>query len=170
VADPENEVKTEAEGAPPPKKKSKLPLIIILVVVVVGGVGGGVVVTKMMGSGDDKKKAAPPPPVGSGGVHVAKYKLDLNPFIVNLADPGGRRYLKVSLQLAFDESSLADEIKKRMAEFQDAIIVLLRSKRYRDIATSAGMIKLRNELIRTINKRLPRAKVYTIHFTEFVVQ
>jgi flagellar FliL protein len=168
MADPENEAKAQPEAEAPAKKKSKLPLIIILVVVVLAGVGGGMVVVKMMGSGADKKKAPPPPT--TSGLHIAKYKLDLQPFIVNLADPGGRRYLKVSLQLAFDDSSLADEIKRRLAEFQDAIIVLLRSKRYQDISTSAGMIKLRNELIQAINKRLPGPKVFTIHFTEFVVQ
>jgi flagellar FliL protein len=171
VANPEKEPKADDEKAQP-AKKSKLPKIIILLVVLLVAAGGGVIVIKMMSGGGGRKKVTAPiaPTGGQAAFHVAKYKLDLQPFIVNLADPGGRRYLKVSIQLAFDESSLADEIKRRMAEFQDAIIVLLRSKRYEDIATPSGMIKLRNQLIQTINKRLPGPKVYTIHFTDFVVQ
>ncbi len=172
MAEPGKDADTGNEKTEPAKKKSKLPMIIIVLVVVLAVAGGGVVVVKMMsGKGGQKKGSATASSTAKPtGFHVAQYKLDLKPFIVNLADPGGRRYLKVNLQLAFDDSSLADEIKRRMAEFQDAIIVLLRSKRYEDIATSAGMIKLRNQLLQTINKRLPGPKVYTIHFTEFVVQ
>jgi len=173
MADQETEVQAQTGAEPPAKKKSKLPLIIILLVVLLAVGGGAVVILKMMSKPADesgasvRKKAKPSK---AGALQQARYKFAMQPFIVNLADPGGRRYLKVALLLRFSEKALNEEIKDRLGEFRSAIILLLSSKRFKDIATMRGKIKLRNELINAINKRLEGAKVYTLYFTDFVVQ
>ncbi len=172
MADQETEGQVQTGAEPPAKKKSKKLLIIILLVVLLAG-GGGAVIFKMMSkpadeSGTAVRKRARPR--RAEAIHQAKYKFTMQPFIVNLADPGGRRYLKVALLLRFSDKTLNEELKDRLGEFRSAIILLLSSKRFKDIATMRGKIKLRNELINTINKRLEGAKVYTLYFTDFVVQ
>ncbi|MBU0516415.1 MAG: flagellar basal body-associated FliL family protein [Proteobacteria bacterium] len=173
MADQETEAQVEATAAPPAKKKSKLPLIIILLVVLLALGGGVVVIYKMMSKPSDQSGAAArkkKKPSRGEALKLARHKFDMKPFIVNLADPGGRRYLKVALLLRFSQKDLTEEIKDRLGEFRSAIILLLSSKSFKDIATMRGKIKLRNELIDTINKRLQGAKVYTLYFTDFVVQ
>jgi len=175
MADQETEAQaqTQTGAEPPAKKKSKLPLIIILLVVLLAVGGGGVVILKMMSKPSDESGTSARKKTRSRraqSVQQARHKFAMQPFIVNLADPGGRRYLKVALLLRFSDKALNEEIKDRLGEFRSAIILLLSSKRFKDIATMRGKIKLRNELINVINKRLEGAKVYTLYFTDFVVQ
>ncbi|RLB12949.1 MAG: hypothetical protein DRG39_00540 [Deltaproteobacteria bacterium] len=94
----------------------------------------------------------------------------LDPFIVNLMDEGGRRYLRVKMDLVLSSKNAEDEIKKKTAEIRDAIIMTLSGKRFNDIATFEGKARLRNELKENINKILACGKILNIYFTEFVIQ
>jgi len=44
---------------------------------------------------------------------------ELGSFLVNLADPGGKRYLKIALQLELSGQRAADEINRRNVEVRD---------------------------------------------------
>lgn len=94
----------------------------------------------------------------------------LEPFIVNLLDNTGTRYLKVSVQLEMDKQDAAEEVKTRTPQIRDAIIVLLSSKSYADIGTVQGKYQLRDEVIARVNQILKGGKAKTAYFTEFVVQ
>ena len=94
----------------------------------------------------------------------------LDPFIVNLMDEAGRRYLRVKMDLVLSSKSLEDEIKKKTPEIRDKIIMTLSGKRFNDVASPEGKIRLRNELKENINKLLMNGKVLEIYFTEFVIQ
>ena len=91
-------------------------------------------------------------------------------FIVNLSDPGGRRYLKVKLVLECSNVAVAEEIKTSQARIRSNIIMLLTSKSYAQIATLAGKLKLRDQLVRLINRNVGSGQVRSIHFTDFVIQ
>lgn len=94
----------------------------------------------------------------------------LEPFIVNLMDNTGTRYLKVTIQLEMDKQEAADEVKARTPQIRDAVLVLLSSKTYADIGTVQGKYQLRDEVIARVNQILKDGKVKTAYFTEFVVQ
>jgi flagellar FliL protein len=102
------------------------------------------------------------------------YKMDT--LIVNLADQGGKRYLRVTMELELkpaentDPKEVADEIEKRLPQLRDTILMVLPTKQYADIATTSGKIALRDEIMAKLNAYLKKGQIGTIYFTEFVVQ
>ena len=94
----------------------------------------------------------------------------LDTFIVNLADDGGNRYLRVTMDLELDNEKLQEEINKRLPQIKDQVLMILPTRRFEDISTKQGKIDLRNELIDQINRILSRGQVSNIYFKEFVVQ
>ncbi len=94
----------------------------------------------------------------------------LKTFIVNLADPGGRRYLKVKLELELENKDIEKELKARLPEVRDQIIMALSSKTFQQIQGIAGKKILREELTARANSVLKTGKVKKAFFTEFIVQ
>ena len=113
-------------------------------------------------SGQPGQKTIPEQPLG------AIYALDT--FIVNLADMGGNRYLRVTMDLELGNSKLESEIVKRLPQIRDSVIMILPSKRFEDISSVDGKIALRNEIQETLNGFLAQGEITNIYFKEFVVQ
>ena len=173
------------KGGGEKKKKSKLMLIIILVVGMAVLGAGGFFGWQMFfapkekpaaekdKAADEKGDKAEGKEDGKAPIEVAKpgTVLNLEPFIVNLADPAGKRYLKLSLAVDAKDLQTKAELEARMPQIRDSILILLTSKSYGDIAPVAGKIRLRNEMLKIINRFLGGAgSVHAVYFTEFVVQ
>ena len=145
-------------------------IIISLVATLVLG-GGGFAVWWFVLSGDDKK-ADVVKKKGEGGSEalLAGPIVSLKTFIVNLAAPDGRRYLKVKLDLELTTKDSEKELKGRLPVVRDQIILALSSKTYQQIQGIAGKTVLREELTARMNSVLKKGKVKKTYFTEFVVQ
>ena len=104
--------------------------------------------------------------------------VSIDTFIVNLADPGGNRYLRVTMDLELagkpaDKSggkTAGDELAKRMPQIRDAILMILSTKRYSDISTPEGKTALREEILNAANGLLSSSQISRIYFKEFVIQ
>ena len=104
--------------------------------------------------------------------------VSVDTFIVNLADPGGNRYLRVTMELELagkpaDKSAgktAGDELSKRMPQIRDAILMILSTKRYADISTPEGKTALREEIVNAANGLLASSQISRIYFKEFVIQ
>ena len=102
------------------------------------------------------------------------YRMDT--LIVNLADQGGKRYLRVTMELELkpnediNASEVLEEIEMRLPQLRDTILMILPSKQYAEISTTTGKIALRDELIVKLNAFLKKGQISKIYFTEFVVQ
>jgi flagellar FliL protein len=102
------------------------------------------------------------------------YKLDT--LIVNLADQGGKRYLRITMELELkpaeniEVNEVIEEVEKRLPQIRDTILMILPSKQYADIATTSGKLALRDEIMAKLNAYLKKGQINTIYFTEFVVQ
>jgi flagellar FliL protein len=113
--------------------------------------------------------------------------IDTGAKIVNLAEPNGRRYVRVNIVLEFapqnpdyyseDEekkqayiTKFTEEVNARLPVLNDTMITLFSSKTFEQVYMASGKEVLREELIRLINSRLPEYKVIYVYFTEFVVQ
>ncbi len=94
----------------------------------------------------------------------------LDTFIVNLADEGGKRYLRITMDLELSAGTVVDDLKKRLPQMRDSILVVLPSKRFEDIRTVEGKAGLRNEIIANLNGLFGHESISNIYFTEFVVQ
>ena len=99
---------------------------------------------------------------------VATYQLQ--PFIVNLLDEEGRRYLKVTMDLALDSKETIQEVEDKMASIRDTIIMILTNKGFKDVCNISGKAKLREEIKRGINNVLESGNVIDVYFSEFVIQ
>ena len=96
------------------------------------------------------------------------YKMDS--MIVNLADRGGKRYLRVTMQFELSTPEVLEEIEKRLPQIRDTILMILPAKQYSEISTTQGKIALREEIMTRLNEYLKTGAINTIYFTEFVVQ
>ncbi|MGD9365271.1 MAG: flagellar basal body-associated FliL family protein [Desulfobacteraceae bacterium] len=102
------------------------------------------------------------------------YRLDT--LIVNLADHGGKRYLRVTMELELkpneevEAAEVIEEIERRLPQLRDTILMILPSKQYAEISTTPGKIALRDEIMTKLNTFLKRGQISKIYFTEFVVQ
>ena len=94
----------------------------------------------------------------------------LDTFIVNLADKGGKRYLRITIDLELDSSELESEVEKRLPQVRDSILTILPTKRFEDINSAQGKTALRDQMLERINGMLARGKITNIYFKEFVVQ
>ena len=94
----------------------------------------------------------------------------LDTFIVNLADTGGNRYLRITMDLELGIPELESELDKRLPQVRDSILMILPSKRFEDISPVAGKIALRDEILKTLNGFLAKGEITNIYFKEFVVQ
>jgi flagellar FliL protein len=116
------------------------------------------------------EEAPPEPEVTIGPI----YKLDT--LIVNLADQGGKRYLRITMELELkpaeniEVNEVIEEVEKRLPQIRDSILMLLPTKQYADIATTSGKLALRDEIMAKLNAYLKKGQINTIYFTEFVVQ
>ena len=94
----------------------------------------------------------------------------LDTFIVNLANNGGNRYLRVTMDLELDNKNLESEVNKRLPQVRDSILMILPTKRVEDISSVAGKTTLRDEILKKINSYLAQGKITNIYFKEFVIQ
>jgi flagellar FliL protein len=94
----------------------------------------------------------------------------LDTFIVNLADEGGHRYLRVTMDLELVEGSTQDEVKGRLPQIRDSILMILPTKRFQDISTAQGKAALRDEIMEKLNSLYSHKVIGNIYFSEFVVQ
>lgn len=160
MADAGNEADKPEESEGSKSSKMKLLVIAVVVLAVLGG-GGYFGWAKFMAK-NEEAHATPreTPPV----IH------SMESLLVNLADPGGKRYLKVNMQLLLDSGAVEEEIKARNYAVRDVLLALLSGKAYDDISTPNGKDVLKREVMLRMNRLLTRGQVKEIYFTEFLVQ
>ena len=95
--------------------------------------------------------------------------LPLPPITVNLSDPGGRRYLKLGMEVEVN-ADVSEALKAQNARIRDAVIMLLAGKSFTDIATPDGKVLLKAEVAARLNQILGAQRVIRVYFTDFVVE
>lgn len=96
--------------------------------------------------------------------------LPLNAFIVNLAGEDGRRYLKIKLELELAKESHTEEIRQRIPQIRDSVMMILTSKHFKDIKDTEGKTALRQDILNRLNGLFKEAPITNIYFTDFVIQ
>ncbi len=113
--------------------------------------------------------------------------IDTGTKIVNLAEPSGRRYIRVNIVLEFAPDDLEyytmpaeeqnayimafdEDISTKLPVINDSLIALLSGKTFEDVYTAAGKEIVRQEIMDSLNARLFEYQVLFVYFTEFVVQ
>jgi len=150
------------------KKKSMLPIIIGVVVLLLG-VGGFFGYKMFMAQDEPEKEKEKQEQKEEVDDQVKMFALE--PMIVNLADTGGRRYLKITREFELVGAENETEFKLKLPKIIDSILTLLSSKTFDDVHSVKGKFKLREEiLVRVRNKMISKDSVRAVYFTSFVIQ
>lgn len=153
------------------KKGGLLKWIIILVVVIGLGVGGYFGYTMFLAGGDEDPAAEE---MAEGEQQPAEslegQLVPLPVFLVNLADPLGRRYLKLGLEVEVRDQDAAANMVKYEAKIKDVMLLLLSSKTYESLATMEAKVELKQEIATRLNQILGKGSVLRVYITEMVVQ
>jgi flagellar FliL protein len=154
--------------APPPKSKKMLFIGLAVGFLVLAGING-VLVWKVLSNDSADAKMPEPKEVVTVEKEESGLMYQLDPFIVNLFDERGVRYLKVRLDIELWDIT-EEEMAKKDPKVRDSLIVLLSSKKYEEIGSLEGKARLREEILFRLNRILGEGKAKEVYFTDFVVQ
>lgn len=159
------------------KSKKKLFLIIGLVVLLLVGGGAGAFFAGVFGG---EKPAAEAEHEGAEGAEHAEAPEDpLKPpvyynvpdMIVNLQSERGRPvFLKISMSLEMRDELDVPALERVLPRVIDNFQVYLRELRVDELRGSAGMYRLREELLMRVNQAVAPIKVKDVLFREMLVQ
>lgn len=96
--------------------------------------------------------------------------LHLETFVLNLADPEQRAYLRVGVDLGLNKDLKHGEEAVPIAQVRDTILAVLAQAKADEILTAQGKSKLKQDLLRALEEQVPELGVEEIYFTEFLIQ
>ena len=172
----EGEASDEMEAMPErqagrSKNLKKLILVVVPILLVIGGAAGayfsGLLDPLLHSSKSEKKAVEEDKPKE---VHAAVF-YDLPEILVNLnTSVRKQNFLKIRISLELDSPLDVPKIEGVMPRIIDNFQVYLRELRIEDLQGSAGMLRLREELLTRVNNAVKPAKVNDVLFKEMLVQ
>ena len=153
------------EGGEVAPAKMKLPIMLIaMIAAAVLLLGGGAAAYFLFFSApktDETHLAAVP----------ETFIFNLPTMTVNLRGDGEReQFMKLTVALEVANEEVMTEIQPRMAKVVDAFQVYLRELRKSDLEGSAGVYRLKEELLRRVNVAIYPSRVESVLFKEILVQ
>lgn len=157
-----------------PQKKSKLPKILI-VLILLGGIGFVAWKFVLPMFLEDKTESVESSPAEESADNVtpdtsSNIIVPLPTFMVNLTDPLGRRYIKLTIEVEVNSADAQATLEGSTPRVRDAINMLLSSKSYADLASTENKIILKSEIVERLNQILGGPKVARVYFVDFVIQ
>jgi flagellar FliL protein len=175
--DTDGDAKATSKGGG--SKKKLLMIIALILLLVVGGLAGAYftglldpVVEMLTGDAEEDKCEGEGEGEGEGECPEQQAVFyDLQEVLVNL-NTGGRKssFLKIRISLELEKETDIPIIKALMPRVIDNFQVYLREIRLDDLKGSAGIYRLREELLRRITAASAPAKIKDVLFKEMLVQ
>ena len=163
----------EGQGGGPKRlggKKIVLFIVLPLLLLIGAGVGGTVMLGVFSEPPPVETTAAAPQPV-EPEQPVQPTFFEVPDLIVNLnTDIRKSTFLKIKISLEIADPADTDKINQMMPRIVDNFQVYLRELRIQDLQGSAGMYRLREELLRRVNIAVRPARVKDVLFKEMLVQ
>jgi flagellar FliL protein len=151
--------------APPAKKGGAKKWLVLVALVVMAG--GGAAWWFMGGSSTAAAAEAAEPEISARGVFA------FEPFLVNLADEGGQRFLKATVQIVLvspEEAAHLAETPAVVMHLRSAILEVLTQQQAPVLVTAEGKASLKQAIKERTSTLMPQRKVLDVLFSEFVVQ
>lgn len=100
--------------------------------------------------------------------------MHLDPFVVNLADPEGDRFLRVGIDLGLEreqeEHGNPAEAAMLLARTRDTVLSILTACNAETLVSPTGKADLKDQLTKALRERAPELGVREVYFNEFLVQ
>jgi flagellar FliL protein len=152
------------------KVKGKRGMIIAAAVVLIALIGGGLFLSGVLG-GSDKKEEAAAAEKSKKNIIAKPVYYDLPEFLVNLSTGTGKvSFLKMKATLELRDQQAVALVDANKPRILDAFNTYLRELRPNDLAGSAGIYRLREELVSRINGTVEEGLVKDILFSEIIIQ
>jgi flagellar FliL protein len=152
--------------AQPPNKKKRLIIIGAAAMVVLAGGGAGFYFWSA------SRKATNVEPVA---VQRAASYVELRDIVVSLAPHAGRaqdtpKILKLKLVIEVGNARIVPEIQQLQPRIEDILQIYLRELRVSDLEGSAGLYRLKEELLRRVNSAVYPRRVDAVLFKDITTQ
>lgn len=156
------ETKNEAQEKEVKKiSKKKLLLLLIIGVVIIILAGSVIAVLSTLKGGGEKAKE-------KSSKEMVIYSME--PVVVNLFDPTGKRYLQVSFSFELRDKKLEEEIKNNEPKIRDIIISILSTKTPEDVLQPEAKDLIKAELLQKINSAMGEEVISNIYITQYIVE
>jgi flagellar FliL protein len=162
----------EAEAGTEAPAKKGIPKLFIIIgaaaaVVLIGGAG---LFFFLSSSGGGEAGADGHGSSAASEAHDT-FIFNLPPMMVNLNSAGeAPSFMKLTIALEVADEHMMTEIQPRLAKVIDAFQVYMRELRKSDLEGSAGIYRLKEELLRRVNLAIYPAHVESVLFKEILVQ
>jgi flagellar FliL protein len=154
-----------AAEAATPKRGKLMPIAAGLILL--GAAGGAWWWTSRQAAGAAAASAHVEVPLSQRGL------VALEPFVVNLADPGGTRFVRATVQVVVGTVEQAAEVAETpvlMAQARARILELLATQTADVLVTADGKTALRKTIGEALRGALHELEVVDVLFSDFVVQ
>jgi flagellar protein FliL len=172
---------SDAAAAP---KKSKKGLFMILAVLLLGGGGAGAYFFYFKAPAAQAKEAHDEDESAEDAEHEEEAEeaeeegeekgiVPMAPFVVNLADAGASRFLRVTLALVVKNEEVAKELEENAvetAQIRSGILELLSQQQSDMLVTPEGKDELKQAIAERVRQAVRKVKVSDVLFSEFVIQ
>jgi flagellar FliL protein len=105
---------------------------------------------------------------------AVKEVMHLESFVVNLADPPGDCFLRLGVDLGLGHPLKARSEKDAgavpTAQVRDVVLGVLTTYHSADLLAPSGKVKLKEELVKSLQAAVPELEVREVYFTDFLVQ
>lgn len=162
---------SEAQSEDTPKKKGKTLILIIVAANVL--LGGGAAAFFVLGNGSAAAAEAPAHDGADAAAKAAKSgapMAEFPPIIVNLNEPEGTRYLKVTIAIQLSNDKLQADVEQLKPVIKDAFIRDLSELNFRQTMGAKNKSVIKRRLLKRFNEAVGTEAGVEVLFTEFVVQ
>ncbi|HEX5739913.1 MAG TPA: flagellar basal body-associated FliL family protein [Hydrogenophaga sp.] len=185
-----------AEAAAPAKPRRRKKLLYILLGMILLGLlaaGSALYVLKKntagdddyLGDGEEMVDSAPERP------STPPVFLPLDNMVVNLADPGGNRFVQIGISLQIQDDKTGEEMKVYMPSIRNSVLLLISQRTSEELLQLPGKEKLAKDIVTDISRimgyrvpdpvsansaqakrdaKLPPNPVQAVLFSSFIVQ
>lgn len=155
----------EKPAEPPAAKSSKAVLGLLVVNLGVTGF----VAFKLLTAHPAEAAPAPAHAEAASSSEVTGPVVALDPFVVNLDEPGQARYLKVTLQVEVAPKT-EEALAKSKELIRDTVLSYFSGLHVKDTLGAEAKDKIRTDLLAKITKLIGPDKVRRLFFQDFMVQ
>jgi flagellar FliL protein len=153
----------ETDGVAAKRKRFRIiAAVVALLLLIAGALGYYFLVMQH----DDTKAEAPEDKSAEAAIYVPAPEM-----IVNLRTPDGQSaFLKINFAIAAHDEAAGEMLQERMPEIRDALQPFLRELRPEDLAGSAGVFRIKEEMTRRVKDRVGPDKVDDILIQDLIQQ
>lgn len=164
----ENGEGAESQTTPPKTTKGKRLLLLLIPIILFLIAVGAYFFFFVLGKKDHTK---PSSQSGAQDHQVEKFTfIDIENIVVALASGGGKQeYLRISLTVQVKDPAVQEKLNLMLPVVIDNFQTFLRELRPSDLSGSAGVIMLRTELLKRLNKIIAPQEVQDILFKEILM-